>query len=282
MDLFTSKAKKRSTLAKEFQMIRKDSSQIADSGGAARPGQIRHVAPAALHFFWALAVLAAGLFLVQSLFAFSDLYVQTALSAFLVLTVCVSAALFYFGGAETASPARFGAANAVTMGRGVLICLVAGAIGQNWSPIAAWTLVAVSTLALVMDGLDGWMARRDGSESAFGALFDQETDAAFILILAILLVDQGKAGVWIVLAGALRYLFVAAGLAVPRLRGELAPSLRRKTICVVQVIALVVCLAPVVPPAASLWIAAGSLALLIYSFAVDTVHLLLRQASPET
>jgi len=262
-------------------MIRKDSSQIADSNGVLRQGQIRYVAPAALHFFWALAVLAAGLFLAQTLFAFSDLYVQNALSAFLILTVAVSAALFYFGGVQTATPPRFGAANAVTMGRGVLICMVAGAIGQNWSPIAAWTLVAVSTLALVMDGLDGWVARRDGSTSTFGALFDQETDAAFILILAILLVDQGKAGVWIVLAGALRYLFVAAGVILPKLRGDLAPSLRRKTVCVIQVAALVVCLAPIVPPALSIWIAAISLLLLVYSFAVDTVQLLMRKTGPE-
>ena len=127
-----------------------------------------------------------------------------------------------------------------------------------------------------MDGIDGWVARRKGSSGPFGALFDQETDAAFILILAILVVDQWKAGIWIILSGALRYMFVAAGVFLPKLQQDLKPSKRRKTICVIQVASLVVCLAPIVSPPLSIWIAAGSLMLLVYSFAIDVFELLTR------
>jgi len=67
---------------------------------------------------------------------------------------------------------------------------------------------------------------------------------------------------------------VAAGFAVEKMRAPLGPSLRRKTVCVIQVVSLVVCLAPIVPPGLSLWIAAASLVLLVYSFAVDTAALL--------
>ena len=255
-------------------MLRKDNSLTATPSGVSAAGRHKPVVNAAIHIFWAFTALAAGLLIAQDIFAFSVQFVQTSVGAFMVLILGVCGGLIHFTRSAGGRPRRFGPANAVTMGRGVLICLIAGTIGQDWSPIAAWTLVAVSALALLMDGLDGWVARQRGDETAFGALFDQETDAAFIMILAILLVDQGKAGVWIVFAGALRYLFVAAGFFLPKMKGDLPPSIRRKTACVVQVGTLVVCLAPVVPPSASVWLAAGSLAFLVYSFAVDTAILL--------
>jgi len=255
-------------------MIRKDDRHADDTftmphltflGGKAWP---------ALHLFWAALLLGGGLVVMPRLFAFTDMYIHFALAAFAVLVVAVALGLYRFRGSIARDDGGFGTANAITMGRGVLICLVAGAIGQVWSAPAAWTFVAVSSFALIMDGFDGWYARRNGDESPFGALFDQETDAAFILILAILAIDQGKAGFWIILSGLLRYLFVAAGFAVEKMRAPLGPSLRRKTVCVIQVVSLVVCLAPIVPPGLSLWIAAASLVLLVYSFAVDTAALL--------
>ena len=259
-------------------MIRKDDRQPGDAFNMAHlpssDGILGRKAWPALHLFWAALLLAGGLLVMPRLFAFTDMYIHYALTAFLILIAAVGLGLYRFRRSIARRDGGFGTANAITMGRGVLICLVAGAIGQVWSASAAWTFVAVSSFALVMDGFDGWYARRNGDESPFGALFDQETDAAFILILAILVIDQGKAGPWIILSGMLRYLFVAAGFLVARMRAPLGPSMRRKTVCVVQVVSLVVCLAPIVPPALSVWIAAASLALLLYSFAVDTVALL--------
>lgn len=262
-------------------MIRKDdtrSVQEAVKAGSKGPAAgLGGTAWPALHFFWASLLLGGGLLLMPRLFAFTEMYVHFALTAFIVLIAATGVGLYRFRGAVALREHGFGAANAITMGRGVLICLVAGAIGQVWSHSAAWTFVAVSSFALIMDGLDGWYARRNEDESPFGALFDQETDAAFILILAILVVDQGKAGLWIILSGLLRYVFVAAGLLVDRLRAPLHPSMRRKTICVIQVVSLVVCLAPIVPPMISAWIAASSLVLLLYSFAIDIVALIKRR-----
>ena len=37
-----------------------------------------------------------------------------------------------------------------------------------------------------LDGVDGWLARRSGIASAFGARFDMEIDALLILVLAVL------------------------------------------------------------------------------------------------
>jgi phosphatidylglycerophosphate synthase len=39
---------------------------------------------------------------------------------------------------------------------------------------------------LALDGLDGWLARRFGLASAYGARFDMEVDGFLILVLALL------------------------------------------------------------------------------------------------
>jgi phosphatidylglycerophosphate synthase len=105
--------------------------------------------------------------------------------------------------------------------------------------------------------------------SAFGARFDMETDAALLLVLAVLAWQLGKAGPWVLAVGLMRYAFVAAGAAAPWLRDPLPPSFRRKAVCAVQMVALVAALAPIVAPRASALLAAAALAALCYSFAAD-------------
>ena len=103
-----------------------------------------------------------------------------------------------------------------------------------------------------------------------------ELDAALLMALSLLVWQAGRAGPWVLLVGGIRYLFVAAGLVWPALRGELPPAWRRKAICVVQGVALLVAIGPTVPP----WLAAGgvagALALLVWSFAVDVRWLVRR------
>ena len=64
----------------------------------------------------------------------------------------------------------------------------------------------------------------------------------------------------------------------PALRAELPPSWRRKTTCVVQGVALVTCLAPVVSPSLAWLVAAAALVTLTWSFWVD-VRFLVRSRS---
>ena len=48
---------------------------------------------------------------------------------------------------------------------------------------AVAAIVVLSTLALVLDVVDGWVARRTRTSTAFGARFDGEVDAFLILVL---------------------------------------------------------------------------------------------------
>ncbi len=174
-----------------------------------------------------------------------------------------------------------GAANRITFARAVLLLpLAALALHPDaLDTTARWLVVVVGTVIMVSDGFDGWMARRTGTESAFGARFDMETDAFLMLVLSVLVWAEGRAGAWVLLIGGMRYLFVAAGWVVTKLQAELFPSLRRKVVCVVQGIVLLVALGPIIPDAMAVTVAAIGLAASLYSFGVDTVWLLRRRAA---
>ena len=169
---------------------------------------------------------------------------------------------------------RFGPANQVTLIRAAIAALIAGLVGGPLpEPVPAGGIAGLAGLALLLDGLDGRLARRGGWQSRFGARFDMETDAFLILTLAALLWQSGKTGGWVLLSGALRYGFVAAGLALPWLNQPLPPHRRRQIVCVIQTAVLAWCLTPLVTVPWATGLAAGALALLILSFTLDVFWL---------
>lgn len=169
--------------------------------------------------------------------------------------------------------AAFGAANTVTLVRGVLTLLLLALLGAPASAALAWFVVAVAAVAVALDGVDGKLARARNEASAFGARFDMETDALLILVLAALVWQLDKAGAWILLAGLLRYVFVAASYALPWLGAALPPSRRRQAVCVVQIVSLIGALVPYVPARESAALALVGLAFLVWSFAIDVAWL---------
>jgi phosphatidylglycerophosphate synthase len=174
---------------------------------------------------------------------------------------------------------RFGAANAVTSVRLALVALLAGALGEAASEALGWAATAVTLLTSALDGLDGWLARRSSLVSAFGARFDMETDALLIMVLSALAWTWGRAGAWVLACGLMRYAFVAAAWAWPWMARPLPPSLRRKAVCVVQILGLAIVVAPVITPPLSGWLAAITLAALSWSFAVDVAWLAVRRTA---
>jgi phosphatidylglycerophosphate synthase len=176
---------------------------------------------------------------------------------------------------------RFGAANRVTLGRLALVALLAAVVGESMPDAAAvaWGAIVVATTAALLDAVDGPLARAGGLASNFGARFDMETDALLTLVLSLLVLHFGKAGAWILAAGLMRYAFVLASKAWPWLAGPLPPSTRRKAVCVAQITSLIVCLGPIVAPPWSRALAAASLAVLAWSFAVDVAWLARHRSS---
>jgi phosphatidylglycerophosphate synthase len=166
-----------------------------------------------------------------------------------------------------------GPANVATGTRAAMIALLAALVGERVNLSAQNIALATGTVAAVLDGVDGWLARRSNMSSRFGARFDMETDALFILVLSVLAWQLDKAGSWVLASGALRYAFVLASLGVPWLRAPLFPSVRRKAVAVVQTVALLIVIAPFVPRAVSAWIAGAALVVLALSFLIDIAWL---------
>jgi phosphatidylglycerophosphate synthase len=175
---------------------------------------------------------------------------------------------------------RMGAANHVTVVRGALVALLAGLLGEHATHTTAAAAVVLAAVAMVLDGVDGWLARRSGMASGFGARFDMETDALFVAVLSLLVWQFGKAGPWVLLSGLMRYLFGVVVTMVPRLQRPVPATKRGKTIAVLQMAALTVALAPFCGLPTSAGIAAVGLLALVLSFSLD-VAWLLRQPVPD-
>lgn len=166
---------------------------------------------------------------------------------------------------------RMGACNMVTLLRAALVCALLAPLADGRG--AGWAVAAVAGLALVLDGADGWLARRTGLASRFGARFDMEVDAAMALVLALHVLIGTALGPQILLLGLARYGFVAAGLALPWLWADLPPRFGRKAVCVAQLAALILLQTPLPTEAQAVWLTRLTVLALLWSFGRDILWL---------
>lgn len=196
--------------------------------------------------------------------------------AFYPIIIALGAACVVFICQHWQAQLDFGWANRITLFRGFMIfalVAVAPSIGDSQNGNSLWAYVSLAVVALALDGLDGYVARATATESEFGARFDMELDALFILGLCVAILALDRAGAWVLALGLMRYGFVAASYLWPFLRAPLPQSFRRKTVCVWQLVTLMMAILPVTPTALALWSLALALVLLCYSFGKDILWL---------
>ncbi len=172
------------------------------------------------------------------------------------------------GGCSYWGTVRLGPADWVTLTRAALAAGIAALVADSFAdsvPVAL--LVSLASLALVLDAVDGRIARRTGTTSALGEHMDAEVDAFLILVLSVYVARS--AGAWVLAIGAARYAFLIAGYVLPWLRAPLPPRYWRKVVCATQGIVLTVAAAQVLPPALTDAALAGALVLLAESFGRD-------------
>jgi phosphatidylglycerophosphate synthase len=173
---------------------------------------------------------------------------------------------------------RFGPANMVTSMRSALVGAITGLVVASLTdPIPVALLVGLVVPALALDAVDGWVARRTGSTSELGARFDMEVDAFLLLVLSVYVAPA--VGYWAIAIGALRYAFVVAGWVLPWMRAALPYRYWRKVVTAYAGVALAVAASGLLPVADSLLVAVA-LALLLESFARDTIWLIRRRPTP--
>src|SRR5215207_5719979 len=134
-------------------------------------------------------------------------------------------------------------------------------------PVPVTILVSLAVVALALDAVDGWVARRTRTTARLGAQFDAEVDAFLILILSVYVARS--AGAWVLAIGAARYAFLAAGWALPWMREPLPPRYWRKVVAAMQGIVLTIGAAHVLPPAVTQAALVAALVLLAESFGRD-------------
>lgn len=153
------------------------------------------------------------------------------------------------------------------MGVALALLVVGGMVGLL--PGQSWWLVAVATPALLLDAVDGWVARRTGTQSARGARWDLRVDTAVLLVLSVGAAWQVSA--WALAIGLARYAFVLLSRWRPAWGGPLPPSRRRKVVGGIQGGVVTAVLSPVLPMTLAQLLLVTSLLLLLWSFAVDVL-----------
>lgn len=162
----------------------------------------------------------------------------------------------------------------------VTIARAGGVVAVAWAQAGALTFAAWLALLLLalLDLVDGLVARRWGATPA-GAVLDMEADQATVLVFALLVVRGGGPG-WVLLAPALRYLFVLAMWAAQRPAHDPRPvggdNRRGRRCCAAVVGTLLAALLPGLPRAGVQVAAAAAVLVLALSFASDARHLLSR------
>ncbi len=171
-----------------------------------------------------------------------------------------------------------GPADLITLTRAMIACAVASLVAASWlGAPATGALVALAVAALVLDAVDGRVARATRS-TRFGGSFDGEADAFLLLVLSVHVALAY--GGWVLAIGLARYVFWAAGIVWPWMRDTLPRRDWRKVVTAVQGVVLVVAAADVAPTLAVRVALLGALALLAESFGRDVCWLVRYRHQP--
>ena len=165
-----------------------------------------------------------------------------------------------------------GPANWVTLTRATLVGCVAALTADSFSQdISIRVLVVIATSALMLDAVDGYVARRTGTSSALGARFDMEVDAFLILVLSVYVARS--TGGWVLAIGAMRYAYLVATWAFVWMRGSAPPRYWNKVVAAIQGVVLTVVAADVLPEPLEVTAVVAALALLVESFGREVLWL---------
>lgn len=166
----------------------------------------------------------------------------------------------------------FGPADLVTLTRATLACGVAALVGESLAGRQeVGTLVALTVVALALDFVDGRVARRTGTATAYGARLDGEADAFLILVLSVFVAREH--GAWVLGLGLIRYAYAVATRLLPWMRRPLPPRYWRKVVAAYVGIALTLAASGLVPAAPTYAVLVVAALLLAESFGWDVVWL---------
>lgn len=138
-----------------------------------------------------------------------------------------------------------------------------------------WWLFGLALAAWLLDGVDGYVARRTGTETVRGSRLDSGVDGALVLVTALALAPVAP---WSLVGGLAYPVFLLGQLVRPAWRRPLPGSLRGRIAGGALTGTLVIATAPFWPDPAVQVAVGVAVVLVLWSFAVD-VRWLERQAA---
>ena len=123
----------------------------------------------------------------------------------------------------------------------ILIAAINSNINSNIFDIfyAGKIIIILSTVSLIMDGLDGFIARKYNLVSRFGEIIDQESDNFLMLVISISLYLNKDVGLYVFLIPLYRYTFLASMKKYDWLKRTLPSSQFRKIACVLTIVLMI-------------------------------------------
>jgi len=194
--------------------------------------------------------------------------VQIGTVGWAVALLCVAALTVLLAGALARHRTPLGPAGRITLVRGVLACGVAGLTVQSYvGPDNTALVTIIATIGLLLDAVDGQVARRTGTATALGARFDMEVDAFLIAVLSLYVAPD--VGWWVLAIGGIRYVYVVVSWVMRWLRRPQPPRFSAKVVAALQGIVLAAAASGLFPEVVTQVALAVALVLLVESFAHD-------------
>lgn len=120
------------------------------------------------------------------------------LPVFIFFSICFM--LFLINSSE--KPFRF-FANWITLSRFMTVFI----LGFSFYSKNSTLLFCLGGVIVFLDVIDGWVARRFNHKTSFGAVFDAEVDALFVLVCSIGFYMFYNLPIWILFMGFVRYIY---------------------------------------------------------------------------
>lgn len=137
-------------------------------------------------------------------------------------------------------------------------------ISTCFSSIPLLYIGLLAFVILILDGLDGYFARRQNTASVFGEYLDMETDAFYVLSLSMVLFQLDLFEIWILGIGLLRYAYFLVLKNVKAPKQKEARAFRARLIAVLLMAAMALCF--ILPPVVHQPIMVIASGLVLYSF----------------
>ncbi len=133
--------------------------------------------------------------------------------------------------------------------------------------------ILLAFIALILDGVDGFIARKYKESDSFGISFDQEADNLMLLILSLSVYLNKNIGIIIFLIPMYRYIFISSMYRFLWLKRELPKSFIRKFVCIFTSILLIMSHISYLDEYIMINIVFFALFIITFSFAKDIIWL---------